>query len=163
VTGEGVTVNRKKVSREERFDGKFVLRTNTSSLCRRRKWASSTSVSGWWSHSSACLWTYLSLSQFDDTIRGHIFSSFWALLLRHELITHLEAYKEKPEWNEVIRDLEALRAILTTLAPARRLRKGVQGRQRCDPTIRPGDLMWCQDYPRASLCPARLAFLISLL
>jgi hypothetical protein len=44
----------------------------------------------------------------DETIRGHVFCSFLALLLRKELQDRLEAQGEKFEWAEVLRDLAAL-------------------------------------------------------
>ncbi|MCR4411878.1 MAG: hypothetical protein NUV77_05560, partial [Thermoguttaceae bacterium] len=44
----------------------------------------------------------------DETIRGHVFCSFLALVLRKELLDRLEAQGEKLEWAEVLRDLEAL-------------------------------------------------------
>jgi len=130
VTGEGVTVDRKKVSLEERFDGKFVLRTNTSlpaeevAIQYKRLWM----VESFFRLSMDLLETRPVYHKFDDTIRGHIFSSFLALLLRHELMTHLEAYKEKPEWHDVIRDLEALREVQVRQGDKRyRLRLPLQG------------------------------------
>ena len=44
----------------------------------------------------------------DETIHGHVFCSFLALVLRKELLDRLEAQGEKLEWAEVLRDLEAL-------------------------------------------------------
>ena len=44
----------------------------------------------------------------DETIRGHVFCSFLALLLRKELQDRLEAQGDKFEWARVLRDLEAL-------------------------------------------------------
>ena len=44
----------------------------------------------------------------DETIRGHVFCSFLALLLRKELQDRLEALGEKLEWAELLRDLESL-------------------------------------------------------
>jgi transposase len=44
----------------------------------------------------------------DETIRGHVFCSFLALLLRKELQDRLEAQGDKLEWAELLRDLEAL-------------------------------------------------------
>lgn len=44
----------------------------------------------------------------DETIRGHVFCSFLALLLRKELQDRLEAQGDKPEWAELLRDLECL-------------------------------------------------------
>src|SRR4030067_1067747 len=44
----------------------------------------------------------------EETIRGHVFCSFLALLLRKELQDRLEAQGDKLEWAELLRDLEAL-------------------------------------------------------
>ena len=44
----------------------------------------------------------------DETIRGHVFCSFLALLLRQELQDRLEAQGDTLEWAELLRDLEAL-------------------------------------------------------
>ena len=52
--------------------------------------------------------TRLVFHKYDDTIRGHIFSSFLALLLRHELMSSLTSRGEKPEWADIVRDLAAL-------------------------------------------------------
>ncbi|MGE5588608.1 MAG: hypothetical protein ACM3ZO_10425 [Clostridia bacterium] len=46
--------------------------------------------------------------KYDDTIRGHIFSSFLALPLRHELMSSLALRGEKPERADIVRDLTAL-------------------------------------------------------
>ena len=44
----------------------------------------------------------------DETIRGHVFCSFLALLLRKELQDRLARKKWKLEWADVIRDLDNL-------------------------------------------------------
>ena len=44
----------------------------------------------------------------DETIRGHVFCSFLALVLRKELQGRLEARGDKLPWSDVIRDLEGL-------------------------------------------------------
>ena len=49
--------------------------------------------------------------QNDDTIRGHVFCSFLALLLRYELERRLEESGFKLEWADVIRDLDRLQQI----------------------------------------------------
>lgn len=51
------------------------------------------------------------LHKYDDTIRGHIFSSFVVLLLRHELMSSLALRGEKPEWAEIVCDLAALQEV----------------------------------------------------
>ena len=44
----------------------------------------------------------------DETIRGHVFCSFLALLLRKELEDRLAAKQWKLEWGDIIRDLDNL-------------------------------------------------------
>lgn len=44
----------------------------------------------------------------DETIRGHVFCSFLALLLRRELEQRLTSKQWKLEWADVIRDLDNL-------------------------------------------------------
>ena len=47
----------------------------------------------------------------DDTIRGHVFCSFLALLMRKELEQRLEQRGWSLEWADVIRDLDRLQEI----------------------------------------------------
>ncbi len=44
----------------------------------------------------------------DETIRGHVFCSFLALVLRKELLDRLETQGENLEWAQLLRDLESL-------------------------------------------------------
>jgi hypothetical protein len=44
----------------------------------------------------------------DETIRGHVFCSFLALVLRKELEQALEKSNERFEWEDIKRDLKAL-------------------------------------------------------
>ena len=44
----------------------------------------------------------------DETIRGHVFCSFLALLLRKQLEDRLARKEWKLEWADVIRDLDSL-------------------------------------------------------
>ena len=44
----------------------------------------------------------------DETIRGQVFCSFLALVLLRELDRSLEAAEVQAEWNDVLRDLQAL-------------------------------------------------------
>ncbi len=46
--------------------------------------------------------------QRDDAIRGHVFCSFLALMLRKELLRRLEEAGHDLEWSDIIQDLEAL-------------------------------------------------------
>jgi transposase len=47
----------------------------------------------------------------DETIRGHVFCSFLALLLRKELEDRLARKRWKLEWADVVRDLDNLVAM----------------------------------------------------
>ena len=47
----------------------------------------------------------------DDTIRGHVFCSFLALVLLNELQTRLEARGWRGEWERLKSDLDALAEI----------------------------------------------------
>ena len=49
--------------------------------------------------------------QRDETIRGHVFCSFLALLLRKALLDRLAAAGHAFEWADVLRDLEALQEV----------------------------------------------------
>lgn len=44
----------------------------------------------------------------NETIRGHVFCSFLALVLRKELPDRLPAAGHSAEWADVLRDLESL-------------------------------------------------------
>ena len=47
----------------------------------------------------------------DDTIRGHVFCSFLALVLRRELEQRLEQKGQSWEWSEIVRGLDNLQEV----------------------------------------------------
>jgi transposase len=47
----------------------------------------------------------------DETIRGHVFCSFLALLLKQEIGNRMKRTDLQWEWNEVIRGLDALQQL----------------------------------------------------
>jgi len=47
----------------------------------------------------------------DETIRGHVFCSFLALLLKQELESRMKRVALEWEWKEVIRGLDALQQV----------------------------------------------------
>src|ERR1039457_6603854 len=47
----------------------------------------------------------------DETIRGHVFCSFLALVLRKELQDRLERHGWSLEWADIIRDLDRLQQV----------------------------------------------------
>lgn len=114
VEGEGhFVVDEAKLEEEARYDGTWVLRTNTElsapevALQYKKLWM----VEQWFRACKSLLETRPLYHQRDETIRGHVFCSFLALLLRHELQTRLEARGQHLEWAEVIQDLERVQYV----------------------------------------------------
>ena len=108
--GEHFVIDEQAVRREARYDGKWVLRTNTElstaevALKYKQLWM----VEDLFRTSKSLLATRPIFHRCDETIRGHVFCSFLALILRKELQARLEARGESLEWDDIVRDLEAL-------------------------------------------------------
>jgi len=104
------TLDEEKLIEEQKFDGTWVLRTNTSysaeevALKYKQLWM----VESIFRTAKALLETRPIYHKCDDTIRGHVFCSFLALMLRKELEMRLEARGQKLEWDDIRRDLRAL-------------------------------------------------------
>src|SRR5208283_3799148 len=109
-----ITIDRKKVEEEERFDGKWVLTTNTKlaasevALQYKELWR----VEYVFRDMKSILETRPVYHQLDETIKGHVFCSFLALVLRKELDKRLEAQKLELEWNDMKRDLLLLQEVV---------------------------------------------------
>jgi len=103
-------VDEAKIKQEARFDGKWVLRTNTDlpaadvALKYKQLWM----VEHVFRSTKSILETRPVWHKCDGTIRGHVFCSFLALVLRKELEDRLEANGHKLEWADIIRDLTSL-------------------------------------------------------
>jgi transposase len=100
-----------EVKAEERFDGKWVLRTDREDLTAEEvalQYKQLWTVEEMFRTVKTLLETRPIFHKRDETIRGHVFCSFLALLLRKELQDRLEAQGEKPEWAALLRDLAAL-------------------------------------------------------
>ena len=106
-------IDQAKVEEEARYDGLFVLRTNTElptaevALQFKRLWMVEQSFRS----CKSLLETRPIFHHYDETIRGHVFCSFLALLLKHELQTRLAANGKRPEWADVLRDLERVQFV----------------------------------------------------
>ena len=50
----------------------------------------------------------------DAAIRGHVFCCFLALVLRHELEERCRKAGFRPEWGDVLRDLDRLQEVTLT-------------------------------------------------
>ena len=106
-------IDEAKIAEEARYDGKWVLRTNTDldtaevALQYKRLWM----VEHWFRSCKSLLQTRPIYHQCDETIRGHVFCSFLALVLRQELQARLEERGHEFEWADVIQDLDRLQMV----------------------------------------------------
>jgi Transposase DDE domain len=106
-------VDEAKIAEDARYDGKWVLRTNTDldsaevALQYKRLWM----VEQWFRSCKTLLQTRPIYHRCDETIRGHVFCSFLALVLRQELQSRLEARGHEFEWADVITNLDRLQRV----------------------------------------------------
>jgi transposase len=112
--GEGFVVDDARVEAEARYDGKWVLRTNTDyepaevALAYKQLWT----VEDAFRTMKSLLATRPVYHKTDETIRGHVFCSFLALLLRAELENRLARKGHAEiEWADLIRDLDRLEEV----------------------------------------------------
>jgi hypothetical protein len=112
-TGERFTIDEDKIKAEVRFDGKWVLTTNTDLPARELalKYKQLWLVEAIFRTAKSQLDTRPIFHKCDDTIRGHVFCSFLALLLRVELEERLARRDWKLEWADIVHDLDQLQEI----------------------------------------------------
>jgi transposase len=104
------TIDREKVEQEARFDGKWVLRTNTRLSAKNvaLKYKELWQVEHTFRDMKSVLETRPVYHRLDETIRGHVFCSFLALMLKKDLYQRLENSGHSFEWTEIKQDLKAL-------------------------------------------------------
>ncbi|MBV8126785.1 MAG: IS1634 family transposase, partial [Planctomycetaceae bacterium] len=106
-------IDEAKIKEEARYDGKWVLRTNADldaaevALQYKQLWM----VEAWFRSSKSLLQTRPIYHKCDETIRGHVFCSFLALVLRQELEVRLAKDDHNFEWADVIQDLDRLQMV----------------------------------------------------
>jgi transposase len=108
--GKQFAVDEDKIQEEARYDGKWVLTTNTDLAAREvaLKYKQLWMVEEVFRSMKSLLDTRPIYHKCDETIRGHVFCSFLALLLRKELEDRLARKEWKLEWADIIRDLDNL-------------------------------------------------------
>jgi hypothetical protein len=114
VEGEGhFALDEAKIAEEARYDGTWVLRTNTEltaadvAVQYKQLWL----VEQWFRSCKSLLATRPIYHRCDETIRGHVFCSFLALVLRQELQARWQEQGHAFEWAEVVRDLEQVQYV----------------------------------------------------
>jgi transposase len=106
-------LDQEKIAADVRFDGKWVLKTNTSlsaeevALKYKELWM----VEQVFRDVKSVLETRPVFHQRDETIRGHVFCSFLALTLRKELDRRLNEAGYCFEWSDIKQDLKSLQDI----------------------------------------------------
>lgn len=102
-----------KVKYESRFDGKWVLTTNTDLPTEKiaLKYKELWQVERVFRDVKTMLHTRPVYHQKDENIRGHVFCSFLALVLRKELERRLNAAGHVYEWSDIKQDLKALEQV----------------------------------------------------
>ena len=108
--GRRFEIDPRRVALDALFDGTYVLRTNTgltplqAALRYRDRWM----VEDIFRTAKSLLATRPIFHKYDETIRGHVFCSFLALVLRKELEDRLAAAGHAFEWADIVQDLERL-------------------------------------------------------
>ena len=108
-----VSVNQAKIEEEARYDGKWVLKTNSDLTAEQTaiKYKELWQVEHVFRDMKSILDTRPIFHQRDETIRGHVFCSFLALVVRKELDRRLEKAGHCFEWANIKQDLKALQEI----------------------------------------------------
>jgi Transposase DDE domain len=108
-------IDDKRVADDARYDGLYVLRTNTtlSPLAAMLRYRELLKVEDIFRTTKSILDTRPIYHQKDAAIRGHVFCSFLALVLRKRLEDHLAAARLKSEWGALLMDLDRLQEIET--------------------------------------------------
>jgi hypothetical protein len=107
------TIDWEKAEADARFDGLWVLQTDLDlppaevALKYKELWQ----VEDLFRSVKSVLRTRPIDHQRDDTIRGHVFSSFLALVLLHELDRRMQARGFSYEWARLRQDLDALEQV----------------------------------------------------
>ena len=110
ISDEHFAIDPDKIEEEKKFDGIFVLRTNTdlnpleAMLCYKQLWT----VEQTFRTAKHLLSTRPIFHKLDETIRGHVFCSFLALVLKKALEDRISALGRSGSWPQIIADLNSL-------------------------------------------------------
>ena len=133
-------VDEAKVEREARYDGKWVLRTNLEADAEsvahayKQLWM----VEAMFRTAKSVLDTRPIYHKRDETIRGHVFCSYLALVLKCELERRMRDKDVEFEWAEVMRGIDELQEVEAKFQGRRFLmRSKLVGQPSCrfDPTV----------------------------
>jgi hypothetical protein len=110
ISDDHFAIDSDKIEEDKRFDGIFVLRTNTdlnpldAMLCYKQLWT----VEQTFRTAKHLFSTRPIFHKLDETIRGHVFCSFLALVLKKALEDRIAALGRSGSWPQIIADLDSL-------------------------------------------------------
>jgi hypothetical protein len=110
ISKDHFAIDQAKVEDDAKFDGIFVLRTNTdlnpldAMLCYKQLWT----VEQTFRTAKHLLTTRPIFHKLDATIRGHVFCSFLALVLKKALEDRIATLNRAVSWTDIIADLNSL-------------------------------------------------------
>jgi transposase len=107
---QGFAIDEARVAEDARFDGVFVLRTNTDldPLAAMLRYKQLWTVEATFRAAKHLLATRPIFHKLDATIRGHVFCSFLALVLKAELEQRIAALGRDGSWPAILADLDSL-------------------------------------------------------
>jgi transposase len=114
VTKESVSLDADKIEADVKFDGVWVLTTNTKLKAREvaLKYKELWMVEHAFRDMKSAIDTRPIFHKRDETIRGHVFCSFLALVLKKELDDRLASQGLQFEWADIKQDLKALQEVI---------------------------------------------------
>lgn len=113
VTKESVLLDEEKIKADAKFDGIWVLTTNTELKAKdvALKYKELWMVEQTFRDMKSLIDTRPIYHKRDETIRGHVFCSFLALVLKKELDYRLVSQGLQYEWADIKQDLKALQEV----------------------------------------------------
>ncbi len=114
ITNKSVTLDEEKVKADAKYDGIWVLTTNTTLRAREvaLKYKELWMVEQTFRDMKSAIDTRPIYHKRDETIRGHVFCSFLALVLKKELDDRLVSQGLQLEWADIKQDLKALQEVI---------------------------------------------------
>jgi transposase len=114
VTKESVLLDEEKIKADAKFDGIWILTTNTKLPAREvaLKYKELWMVEQTFRDMKSVIDTRPIYHKRDETIRGHVFCSFLALVLKKELDYRLVSQGLQYEWADIKQDLKALQVVV---------------------------------------------------
>jgi len=114
ITNKSVVLDEEKIKADVKYDGIWVLTTNTKLKAREvaLKYKELWMVEYTFRDMKSVIDTRPIYHKRDETIRGHVFCSFLALVLKKELNDRLASQGLQFEWADIKQDLKALQEVI---------------------------------------------------